>query len=63
MDRETFAKAWEKHIASLKDAHPEITEEDIAMPEPGEEEARLLMLQKKVGKTRDEIRNWLHMMG
>ena len=63
MDRETFAQAWKKHIADFKAAHPQVTEEDIIIPEPGEEEARLLILQKKVGKTRQEIRNWLHMMG
>lgn len=63
MDRKTFEISWKEHIAEFKAAHPEVTEEDIEMPEPGSEEARLLNLQKKVGKTRQEIRNWLHMMG
>ncbi len=47
MDREAFASAWEKHIADFKAAHPQLKEEDLKLPEPGEEEATLLRLPKK----------------
>lgn len=62
MDNDQFKASWEKHKAAFKQEHPHLTDEDVTY-EPGKEGDMLERLQAKVGKTKEEIRNWLHIMG
>lgn len=62
MDNNHFDRDWEKHKAILQKEYPHLTSEDLAY-EAGREEELLERLQKKLGKTKSEIRDWLRIMG
>lgn len=62
MDSNEFSKKWGKMKEQLKKDYPQLTEEDLVY-EIGQEEALLLRLQKKLGKNRKEIDNWLSILG
>jgi uncharacterized protein YjbJ (UPF0337 family) len=62
MDKENFAENWEKHKDALRKQHPDLTEDDLRY-KLGEEEELLKRLQEKLGKTKEDIRNWLRIMG
>lgn len=62
MDTNEFQEKWPETKAKLKEEHPHLTEEDLRY-ELGKETELLERLQKKLNKTKKEIRNWLHIMG
>ncbi|MCD6062642.1 MAG: ral stress protein CsbD [Flavipsychrobacter sp.] len=57
-----FLTEWEQAKLKLKSQYPHLTDEDL-MYQIGKEEELLQRLEDKTGKTRDEITNWLHIMG
>ncbi|RYE26255.1 MAG: general stress protein CsbD [Sphingobacteriales bacterium] len=62
MENKDFAKQWETAKQTIRKDYPHVKDEDLAY-EIGKEEEMLERLETKVGKTREEIRNWLHIMG
>ncbi len=62
MDQDKFSKAWEKGKDAFRTAHPQLQDDDM-LYELGKEEELLERLEKKTGKTKKEITNWLHIMG
>lgn len=62
MDMNEFYKQWPELKQRIQLQHPELTEEDLSY-ELGKEAELLERLRAKLGKTKDEIRNWLHLMG
>jgi len=62
METRSSGSDWERSIEQIKKEHPHLTDEDLRF-EPGKEEELLERLQQKLGKTKKEIRNWLHIMG
>ena len=62
MDKQDFQKRWPEMREQIKKEYPEI--EDVDLLYEIEKEVELLeRLQEKTGKTREEIYNWLHIMG
>ncbi|WP_276131830.1 CsbD family protein [Polluticoccus soli] len=57
-----FITEWEQAKMKLKSQYPHLTEDDLEY-QIGKEEELLQRLEKKTGKTRDEITKWLHIMG
>lgn len=62
MDNRNFEQQWEEAKMKVKQAHPDIKDEELEY-KPGNEEELLERLQAKLGKTKKEIRKWLHLMG
>ena len=62
MDSNEFNAAWEKHRTAFKQQHPQVSDEDLAY-DIGKEGELLERLQSKAGKTKEEIRDWLRVMG
>lgn len=62
MDQEQFRTAWEQRRDALRVEYPHLQDDDVNY-EPGKEETLLERLQEKTGKTRQEITDWLHIMG
>lgn len=62
MDTQDFQKRWPEMRELIKKEHPHIEEHDLEY-EIGREVELLERLQKKTGKTRQEIYKWLHIMG
>lgn len=59
---EKYIDNWPSKKEHLKKRFPELTDEDLAY-QIGKEEELLKRLQKKLGKSEDEIRKWLTWMG
>ena len=57
-----FQGKWISWREKLQKEHPQLTEEDLHY-EAGKEADLVLRLGRKLGKTKEEIRNWLHIMG
>lgn len=55
MDKLAFKGTWNEVKGKMKQKYGELTDDDLAFAE-GKEEELLGRLQKKLGKTRDEIR-------
>ena len=62
MERNDPRIDWEQSKQRIKEQYPHMKDEDLHF-EPGKEEELLERLQEKLGKTKKEIRNWLHIMG
>jgi len=62
METKPLAGDWEATRQRIQKEHPHLTDDDLQY-EPGKEEELLDRLQEKLGKTKKEIRNWLHLMG
>jgi len=62
MDNKELQEKWPSLKEKIKDEHPDIKDEDLKY-EFGQESELLLRLQKKLGKTNEEIRNWLSIIG
>jgi len=62
MEQKDLGKNWEESKQRIKAHYPHVKDEDLNF-EPGKEEELLERLQEKLGKTKKEIRNWLHIMG
>lgn len=61
-NEKNFEENWPKYREKIKRQHPELTDEDLKY-EPGGEKELILRLQVKLNKTKQDIRNWLHIMG
>jgi len=62
METGNFDERWPEYKEQIKKDYPHVTEDDLKY-ESGREEELLTRLQEKLGKTKKEIRNWLHIMG
>jgi len=62
MDTIDFHRRWPELKQQVKAEYPDIEEQDLDY-ELGRELELLKRLQEKTGKTREEIFNWLHIMG
>lgn len=62
MERPDQKLSWEEIRKRLLDEYPQLKEEDLIY-EAGKEEALLERLRQKLGKTKEEINYWLHLMG
>lgn len=62
MDKLEFNGKWDEYKGRIKEAHAGLTDEDLEYEE-GKEEELLGRLQQKLGKTKEEIKNWLRIMG
>ena len=62
MKREPDRDAWDRSKRQIRAKYPELREEDLDYSLEKEEEM-LVHLQQKLGKTKDEIRKWLHIIG
>lgn len=57
-----LASNWERWRNQIKKEYPGITDEDL-LYEIEKEEELLERLGNKTGKTREQIYDWLHLMG
>lgn len=57
-----FENRWEEYKQKLQANYPHLTETDLQY-ELNKEEELLERLQIKLGKTKKEIFDWLHLMG
>ena len=57
-----FENRWDEYKLKLKHNYPDLTEDDLRY-ELNKEEELLERLQIKLGKTKKEIFDWLHLMG
>jgi uncharacterized protein YjbJ (UPF0337 family) len=55
MDKLTFKGTWNEVKGKMKQKYGELTDDDLTFAE-GKEDELLGRLQKKLGKTKDEIR-------
>ena len=62
MSNEENQEQWRQALEKIRQAHPQLSYEDLDY-QLGKEEELLERLQEKLGKTKQEIRNWLHLMG
>lgn len=62
MDTNDLKNRWPELKEKIKKEVPQIEEHDLEF-EIGKELELLERLQAKTGKTREEIFNWLHIMG
>lgn len=53
---------WQSTKEKIKQEYPDLTEDDLYY-EASKEEDLLAKLEKKVGKNRHDIREWLSLMG
>lgn len=62
MNTTEFSRQWPRMKETIQKDFPEIPEEDLTY-ELGKELELLKKLQERTGKTKEEIFNWLHIMG
>ena len=62
MDRLELKGKWHELKGKVKQAHGDLTDDDLRYEE-GKDEELLGRLQKKLGKTRDEVVDWLKSLG
>ena len=62
MDNKELQEKWPVIKTKIKEQHPDLKDGDLEY-EFGQESELLLRLQKKLGKTNEEINNWLSLMG
>lgn len=53
-----FNTSWEEVKEKIKEANVHLTDEDLAY-QPGKEDELLNRLQKKMNKSKEEIRKWI----
>jgi uncharacterized protein YjbJ (UPF0337 family) len=58
MDRLELKGNWNKLKGKVKQAHAEFTDDDLKYEE-GKDDELLGRIQKKLGKTREEVIDWL----
>lgn len=59
MSKMRLSGAWNEIKGKAKQKYAELTDDDL-MYEEGKEDEMLGKLQKKLGKTRDEVVDWLN---
>ena len=58
MDKLEFKGKWNEWKGKIKKAHADLTDDDLQYEE-GKDDETLGRIQKKLGKTRDEVIDWL----
>jgi uncharacterized protein YjbJ (UPF0337 family) len=59
MDKLELKGSWNELKGKIKQAYGDLTDDDLAYEE-GKDDETLGKLQKKTGKTRDELIKWLN---
>jgi len=62
MDKLELKGKWNEMKGKVKKAHADLTDNDLEY-EDGKDDELLGRLQKKLGKTRDEVVTWLKSLG
>lgn len=62
MDRLELKGTWNELKGKVKQAHGDLTDDDLRYEE-GKDDELLGRLQEKLGKTREEIVHWLKSLG
>ncbi|GAA4325899.1 CsbD family protein [Flaviaesturariibacter amylovorans] len=62
MDRLELKGQWNELKGKVKQAHGDLTDDDLRY-EDGKEDELFGRLQQKLGKTRDEVIHWLRGLG
>ena len=62
MDRLEFKGKWNEWKGKIKQANGDLTDDDLQYEE-GKDDELLGRLQQKMGKTRDEVVEWLRSLG
>lgn len=62
MDRLELKGAWNELKGKVKQAHGDLTDDDLRYEE-GKDDELLGRLQQKLGKTREEVIDWLKSLG
>ncbi len=62
MDRLELKGNWNEWKGKIKQANADLTDDDLQY-EDGKDDELLGRLQKKLGKTRDEVVHWLKSLG
>lgn len=62
MDKLQLKGNWNELKGKIKQAHGDLTDDDLRHEE-GKDEEFIGRLQKKLGKTRDEVVDWLNSLG
>jgi uncharacterized protein YjbJ (UPF0337 family) len=62
MDKLELKGKWNEYKGKIKQAHADLTEDDLQYEE-GKDDELLGRLQQKLGKTKDEIVNWIRSLG
>lgn len=62
MDRLELKGKWNEWKGKVKEAHGNLTDDDLRYEE-GKDDELLGRLQQKLGKTRDEVVHWLKSLG
>ena len=62
MDKLELKGKWNELKGKVKQAHGNLTDDDLRYEE-GKDDELLGRLQQKLGKTKDEVANWLKSLG
>ena len=62
MDRLEIKGNWNELKGKIKQAHGDLTDDDLRYEE-GKDDELLGRLQKKLGKTKDEVVSWIRSLG
>lgn len=62
MDKLELKGRWNELKGKAKQAHGELTDDDLKYEE-GKDDELLGRLQTKLGKTKDEVVNWIRSLG
>lgn len=62
MDRLEIKGNWNELKGKMKQAHGDLTDDDLRYEE-GKDDELLGRLQKKLGKTKDEVVSWIRSLG
>lgn len=62
MDKLELKGKWNEYKGKIKQANADLTDDDLQYEE-GKDDELLGRLQQKLGKTKQEIINWLKAMG
>jgi len=62
MDKMEFKGKWNEWKGKLKQQYADLTEDDLTYEE-GKEDEMWGRIQQKIGKTKDDVVNWLKSLG
>lgn len=62
MDKLELKGKWNELKGKVKQAHADLTDDDLKYEE-GQDDELLGRLQQKLGKTKDEVISWLRSLG
>ena len=62
MDKTTFKGDWNELKGKMKQAHGALTDDDLEREE-GKDDEFFGRIQQKLGKTKDEVVDWIRSLG